>query len=148
MALEQRRYGETKEKDSLWLTRRFRVNSREVQVAHSTFRCDNNPNCALLFGGICIQRLKAVPSLHLVDTERSVGPQFAGSRHGEGAVLSVSRSSTAFKVRGATRGQGCTHGDQRTWWRGLRIAERRKTSTFRLLVQVTGGVNRDLACLL
>src|SRR5215469_13200565 len=46
--------------------------------------------------------------------------------------------SKAFKVRGATRGQGRTHGDQRTWWRGLRIAERRKTSTFRLLVQVAG----------
>ena len=74
MALEQRRYGETKEKDSLWLTRRFRVNSREVQVAHSTFRCDNNPNCALLFGGIRIQRLKVVLSLRLVDTEQSFGP--------------------------------------------------------------------------
>src|SRR5499427_10222288 len=46
--------------------------------------------------------------------------------------------STAFKVRGATRGQGRAHGDQRTWWRGLRIADRRKTSTFRLLIQVTG----------
>src|SRR5215469_15623984 len=45
--------------------------------------------------------------------------------------------STAFKVRGATRGQGRTHGDQRTWWRGLRIAARRKTSTLRLLVQAT-----------
>src|SRR5215471_14878386 len=57
--------------------------------------------------------------------------------------------STAFKVRGATRGQGRTHGDQRTWWRGLRSAERRKASTFRLLVQVTGLlvgllVSRDL----
>jgi len=43
-------------------------------------------------------------------------------------------------VRGATRRQGRTHGDQRTSWRGLRIAERRKTSTLRLspLVQVTG----------
>src|SRR5215472_6622391 len=46
--------------------------------------------------------------------------------------------STAFKVRGATRGQGRAHSDQRTWWRGLRIADRRKTSTLRLLVQVTG----------
>src|SRR5215469_16216308 len=46
--------------------------------------------------------------------------------------------STAFKVRGATRGQGRTHGDQRTWWRGLRIAERRKTATLRLIVQVAG----------
>src|SRR5215469_10334768 len=36
------------------------------------------------------------------------------------------RSSTAFQVRGATRGQGRTHGDQRTWWRGLRIADGRK----------------------
>src|SRR5215469_13336499 len=27
-------------------------------MAHSTCRCYNNPNCALLFGGICIQRLK------------------------------------------------------------------------------------------
>ena len=44
--------------------------------------------------------------------------------------------STAFKVRGATRGQGRTHGDERTWWRGLRITERRKTYTLRLLVQV------------
>src|SRR6516225_7644072 len=46
--------------------------------------------------------------------------------------------SAAFKVRGATRGQGRTNGDQRTWWRGLRIADRRKSSTFRVLVQVTG----------
>jgi len=43
------------------------------QMAHSTCRCDNNLNCALLFGGICIQRLKVVLSLRLVDTERSVG---------------------------------------------------------------------------
>ena len=27
---------------------------------------------------------------------------------------------------------------QRTWWRGLRIADRRKTFTLRLLVQVSG----------
>jgi hypothetical protein len=46
-------------------------------------RCDNNPNCALLFGGICIQRLKAVLSLRLVDTEQSLGLRFAGSRHEE-----------------------------------------------------------------
>ena len=57
--------------------------------------------------------------------------------------------SAAFQVRWATRGQGCTHGDQRTWWRGLRIAESRKTSAFRTLVQVTGFlvgllVSRDL----
>src|SRR5215472_13739019 len=52
--------------------------------------------------------------------------------------------STAFQVLGATRGQGRTHGDQRTWWRGLRIAERRKTSTFRLLVQVA-PVNQGLS---
>src|SRR5215471_15062316 len=47
------------------------------------------------------------------------------------------RPSAAFQVRGATRGQGRTHGDQRTWWRALRIAERRQTFTLRLLVQVT-----------
>src|SRR5215469_9976852 len=45
--------------------------------------------------------------------------------------------STAFQVRWATRRQGRTHGDQRTWWQGLRIADRRKTSMFRLLIQVT-----------
>ena len=28
----------------------------------------------LLFGGICIQRLKVVQSLRLVDTEQSLGP--------------------------------------------------------------------------
>jgi hypothetical protein len=33
-----------------------------------------------------------------------------------------------------TQGQGRTHGDQRTWWRGLMIADRRKTSTLRLIV--------------
>src|SRR6516164_1351198 len=52
------------------------------------------------------------------------------------------RSPSSRQVRGPTRGQGRTHGDQRTWWRGLRIAERRKTFTLRLLVQVT--VNRGL----
>ena len=57
--------------------------------------------------------------------------------------------SAAFQVRGAARGKGRTHGDQRTWWRGLRIAESRKTSAFRTLVQVTGFlvgllVSRDL----
>jgi len=45
-------------------------------------------------------------------------------------------TSQALEICWATRGQGRTHGDQRTWWRGLRIADRRKTSTFRLLVQV------------
>jgi len=30
----------------------------------------------------------------------------------------------------------------RVWWRGLRIADRRKTSKFRLLVQVTGFLVR------
>jgi len=30
------------------------------EVAHSTRRCDNRPNYALLFGGICIQPLKVV----------------------------------------------------------------------------------------
>ena len=48
----------------------------------------------------------------------------------------VSQLSTAFQVRGVTRGQGRTHGDQRTGCRGLRIADRRRTSTLRLLVQV------------
>ena len=48
------------------------------------------------------------------------------------------RPSTAFQVRGASRGQGRTQGDQGTWWRGLRIADRRTISTLRLLVQVTG----------
>ena len=33
------------------------------KVPHSTRRCENHPNCALLFGGICIQRLKVVLSL-------------------------------------------------------------------------------------
>src|SRR6516162_3957785 len=65
-------------------------------------------------------------------------PRKIGRRTLFAEVLEASRPSTAFQVRGATRGQGRTHGDQRTWWRGLRIAERRKTSTFRLLLQVTG----------
>src|SRR6516162_1696478 len=47
-------------------------------------------------------------------------------------------TSQALEICWATRGQGRTHGDQRTWWRGLRIADRRKSSTFRLLVQVAG----------
>ena len=42
--------------------------------------------CALLFGGICIQRLKVVLSLRLVDTERSLGPRSGGSRH-EGVCM-------------------------------------------------------------
>jgi len=29
------------------------------KMAHSTCRCDNHPNCALLFGGICIQRFES-----------------------------------------------------------------------------------------
>jgi hypothetical protein len=37
-------------------------------------------NCALLFGGVGIQRLKVVLSLRLVDTEQSLGPRFGGSR--------------------------------------------------------------------
>ena len=43
-------------------------------MAHSTCRCDNHPNSALLFGGICIQRLKVVLSLRPVDTEQSLVP--------------------------------------------------------------------------
>ena len=42
------------------------------KLAHSTFRCDNHPSCALLFGGICIQRLKvehAREPLHHLDTD-------------------------------------------------------------------------------
>src|SRR6516162_7192899 len=46
--------------------------------------------------------------------------------------------SSTLEICWATRGQGRTHGDQRTWWRGLRIAERGKTATLRLLVQITG----------
>ena len=38
--------------------------------------------------------------------------------------------------RNEKAGQGRTHGDQRTWWRGLRIGDRRKTSTLRLLAEV------------
>src|SRR6516162_11366825 len=51
---------------------------------------------------------------------------------------SMKRKSTIYGIPSsrATRGQGRTDGDRRTWWRGLRIADRRKTSTFRLLVQV------------
>jgi hypothetical protein len=37
----------------------------------------------LLFGGICIQRLKVVLSFALVDTEQSLGQRFGGSRHEE-----------------------------------------------------------------
>src|SRR5215469_6203574 len=48
----------------------------------------------------------------------------------QGRVLLYRRNEKA--------GQGRTHGDQRTWWRGLRIGDRRKTSTLRLLDQVTG----------
>jgi hypothetical protein len=55
--------------------------SANRKMAHSTCRCDNNPKCDLLFGGICIERLKVVRSLRLVDTEQSVGPRFGGSRH-------------------------------------------------------------------
>src|SRR5215469_6321708 len=51
------------------------------KVAPISCRCDNNPNCDLLFGGICIPRLKVVLWLRLVDTEQSLGPRFAGSRH-------------------------------------------------------------------
>src|SRR6516162_8599834 len=65
-------------------------------------------------------------------------PRKIGRRTLFAEVLEASRSSTAFQVRGAARGQGRTHGDQRTWWRGLRIAARRKISTLHLLVQVTG----------
>src|SRR5215469_7665398 len=45
-------------------------------------------------------------------------------------VLATGRGAMdAFKICRATRGQGRTHGDQRTWWRGLRVADRRKTSS-------------------
>src|SRR5262252_6176905 len=82
---------------------------------------------------------------HSVQAELSFFSFSSSSRHLNRASnlpsfssFNSSRPSTAFKVRGATRGQGRTHGDQRTWWRGLRIADRRKTFTLRLIVQVTG----------
>src|SRR6516164_7743151 len=49
----------------------------------------------------------------------------------------------ACKVRGATRGQGCTHGDQRTWWRGLRVAERRKPHVTPTISSYRFAVNQD-----
>src|SRR5215469_10760639 len=82
---------------------------------------------------------------HSVQAELSFFSFSSSSRHLARASnlpsfssFNSSRPSTAFKVRGATRGQGRTHGDQRAWWRWLRVADRRKTSTFRLLVQVAG----------
>jgi len=63
----------------------YKVPIRVIRkMDRSTRRCDNRPNCALLFGGICIQRLKAVPSL----------------RHAKFAGLREDKAPTVIKEHG------------------------------------------------
>jgi len=57
---------------------RFAVPSARLvaigNLAHST-RCDNNPDCALLFGGICKQRLKVETWRRFVTSPRHRHPK-------------------------------------------------------------------------
>jgi hypothetical protein len=66
------------------------------KVTHSTCRCDHNPNCALLFGWICIQRLKVALSFAPGRHGAVFGPVIGGSRH-EGC--SMKRKSTICGAR-------------------------------------------------
>src|SRR5215469_3770660 len=80
------------------------------KVAHSIRRCDSHPNYALLFGGICIQRLKVALLLRLVDRS-GLWARDLLARVMKGC--SMNRKSVIYGIQssGATGGQGRKHGD-------------------------------------